>query len=401
MHFEEVFAALSQHEDEMVALRHDIHMHPETSYEEHRTSGIVMDKLAEWGIEAHKGLAGTGVVAVIKGNRPGNRSVGLRADMDALNMTETNTFGHKSTIPGKFHGCGHDGHTTMLLSAARYLKANPDFAGTVHCIFQPAEEGGAGGLKMIEDGLFEQFPCDAVYSLHNKPGLPVGKFITRVGGQLACADTWVVRFKGTGGHAGAPEKSTDTTIPLAHFILGVQSIVSRNIVAQESAVLTVGMIEAGTSHNVMPSEIVVTGTARCHNPVIRDLLEKRLGEVAEACAAMSGCTAELDYQRGYPPLVNAREQTDIAIAAAAAVAGAENVDGNSAPINAADDFAYMAIARPGCNVMMGNGDGPEWKNNHMPDYDFNDAIIPWGAAYWVSVVNQELGGQERETNAAA
>ncbi|NIZ08594.1 amidohydrolase [Pseudooceanicola sp. HF7] len=391
MQMEKVFAAVSAHQDEMVALRRDIHMHPETSYEEHRTSAIVMQKLKEWGIEAHQGLAGTGVVAVIRGNRPGNRSVGLRADMDALNMTETNDFAHKSTIPGKFHGCGHDGHTTMLLNAARYLKENPDFGGTVHCIFQPAEEGGAGGQRMIEEGLFDQFPCDAVYSLHNKPGLPVGSFITRVGGQLACADQWQVTFNGTGGHAGAPEKSVDLMTALAHFILGIQGIVARNIVAQESAVLTIGIIEAGTSHNVMPARIVVTGTARCHNFDIRALLQKRLREVADSAAAMCLASAELVYDEGYPPLVNAADQTAIAVAAATALAGAENVDGNSPPINAADDFAYMAIARPSCNVMMGNGDGPEWKNNHRPDYDFNDEIIPWGTAYWVSVVNQELG----------
>ncbi|MCT4372875.1 amidohydrolase [Yangia mangrovi] len=401
MQMDKVLAAFEARQAEMVALRRDIHMHPETSYEEVRTSALVRQKLDEWGIENHAGLAGTGVVAVIRGRLPGNRAVGLRADMDALNMDETNTFGHRSTIPGKFHGCGHDGHTTMLLNAARYLSENPDFGGTVHCIFQPAEEGGAGGLRMIEEGLFEQFPCDAVYSLHNKPGVPVGKFITRVGGQLACADQWEVTFHGTGGHAGAPEKSVDLMTALAHFILGIQGIVARNVVAQESAVLTIGMIEAGTSHNVMPTKIVVTGTARCHNPEVRDLLEKRLSEVAASSAAMCLARAEVVYERGYPPLVNAQAETDKAVAAAAAVSGMENVDPNSPPINAADDFAYMAIARPGCNVMMGNGDGPEWKNNHRPDYDFNDAAIPYGSAYWVSVVNQELGqGADAQQSAA-
>jgi amidohydrolase len=391
MQTEQVMAELATYHDEMVAIRHDIHRHPETCYEEHRTSALVCERLAEWGIEAHHGLGGTGVVAVIRGKVPGNRAVGLRADMDALNMDEANGFAHRSTIPGKFHGCGHDGHTTMLLAAARYLSQHNDFAGTVHCIFQPAEEGGAGALAMIRDGLFDRFPCDAVYSLHNKPGLPVGSFITRPGPQLACADEWTVTIRGTGGHAGAPDKATDATIALAHFILGVQSIISRNVPALDAAVLSIGVIRAGSSHNVLPSEITVNGTARCHDPRIRDLLETRLGEVAHAAAAMSSCTAELDYARGYPPLVNAPEQTDIAIAAAVAVSGADKVDGMSPPINAADDFAYFALERPGCNVMLGNGDGPEWKNNHRPDYDFNDAIIPYGAAYWISVVEQELG----------
>lgn len=390
MQMDKILAELRQHQPEMVAIRHDLHMHPETCYEEHRTSQVVADKLTEWGIEFERGLAGTGLVASIRGNRPGNRSVGLRADMDALNIVETNTFAHASTIPGKMHGCGHDGHTTMLLNAARYLKNNPDFAGTVHCIFQPAEEGGAGGLRMIEEGLFEKFPCDAVYSLHNKPGIPVGQFVTRPGPQLACADSWTVTFKGTGGHGGAPEKSTDTTIPLAQFILGIQAIISRNIPALDSAVLSIGTVNGGLSFNVMPSEIVVTGTTRCHRPEIRDLLEKRLREVAEHAAAMSYCEAVVDYERGYPPLINTPAETDKAIAAAAALVGAANVDGNNPPINAADDFAYMLRERPGCNVMMGNGDGPEWKNNHMPNYDFNDEAIPYGSAYWVSIVDQEL-----------
>lgn len=391
MRMDEVLSRLRAHQDEMVRIRHDIHMHPETCYEEHRTSQLVADKLTEWGIEFERGLAGTGLVAVIRGNRPGKRAIGLRADMDALNMVETNSFAHKSTIPNKMHGCGHDGHTAMLLGAARYLTNNPDFAGTVHCIFQPAEEGGAGGLKMIEEGLFKRFPCDAVYSLHNKPGIPVGQFVTRSGPQLACADSWTVSFKGTGGHGGAPEKSTDTTIPLAQFILGIQTIISRNVPALDSAVVSIGTIHGGMSFNVMPSEIVVTGTTRCHRPEIRDLIEKRLTEIAHGAAAMSHCTAAVDCVRGYPPLINTRAETDKAIAAAAALVGAENVDGDNPPINAADDFAYMLRERPGCNVMMGNGDGPEWKNNHMPDYDFNDEAIPYGSAYWVSIVQQELG----------
>lgn len=390
MNVDRVMSALRSYEPELIAIRHDLHMHPETCYEEVRTSQVVADKLSEWGIPFERGLGKTGLVASIKGNREGQRAVGFRADMDALNMVEANTFAHKSTIPGKMHGCGHDGHTATLLGAARYLKENPDFAGTVHCIFQPAEEGGAGAQAMIDDGLFERFPCDAVYSLHNKPGIPVGKFVTRVGPQLAATDYWSVTFRGTGGHGGAPEKSTDTTIPLAHFILGLQSIISRNIAAIDSAVLSIGVIKAGSSPNVMPSEIEVLGNTRSHRPEIRELLETRLREVAQSAAQMSRCTVDIDYQRGYPPLINTAEETAVAVAAAAALVGAENVDGNNPPINAGDDFAFMLLKRPGCNVMIGNGDGPKWRNNHMPDYDFNDEIIVLGAAYWVSVVDQEL-----------
>ena len=390
MDAEKIMGALRAHEGEMIALRHDLHMHPETCYEEVRTSGVVAEKLTEWGIPFVRGLGKTGIVASITGKRPGQRSVGLRADMDALDMVETNGFAHASTIPGKMHGCGHDGHTVMLLGAARYMQNNPDFAGTVHCIFQPAEEGGAGAQAMIDDGLFERFPCDTVYSLHNKPGVPVGKFVTRVGPQLAATDYWSVTFRGTGGHGGAPEKSTDATIALAQFILGLQTIVSRNIAAIDSAVVSIGVIKAGSSHNVMPAEIVVQGSTRSHKPEIRDLIETRFWEIAEHAAAMSRCSADIDYQRGYPPLINTAEETRVAIAAASALVGAENVDGNNPPINAGDDFAFMLLKRPGCNVMIGNGDGPQWKNNHMPDYDFNDEIITLGSAYWVSVVDQEL-----------
>ncbi|MDR3474886.1 MAG: M20 family metallopeptidase [Devosia sp.] len=392
MNVDKVMSILRGYEPGLIAIRHDLHMHPETCYEEVRTSGVVADKLTEWGIPFERGLGKTGLVASIKGSKPGQRAVGLRGDMDALNMIETNSFPHRSTIAGKMHGCGHDGHTATLLGAARYLQNNPDFAGTVHCIFQPAEEGGAGAKAMIEDGLFERFPCDAVYSLHNKPGVPVGKFVTRVGPQLAATDYWSVTFKGSGGHGGAPEKSTDTTIPLAHFILGLQAIIGRNVPAIDSAVLSIGVIQAGQSHNVLPSEILVQGSTRCHRPEIRTLLESRLKDIAQGAAAMSHCTVDVDYQRGYPPLINTAEETAIAVAAASALVGAENVDGNSPPINAGDDFAFMLLEKPGCNVMIGNGDGPKWKNNHMPDYDFNDEIIVLGAAYWVSVVNQELNG---------
>ncbi|WP_425053356.1 M20 aminoacylase family protein [Psychromarinibacter sp. S121] len=390
MDLDKVMKTLRSQEAEMTALRHDIHMHPETSYEEFRTSQLVQDKLTEWGIPFEAGLGVTGVVASIRGKRPGNRSIGFRGDMDALNMTEGNSFAHASTIPGKMHGCGHDGHTVMLLYAARYLAENPDFGGTVHCIFQPAEEGGAGAQAMIDDGLFERFPCDAVYSLHNKPGIPVGKFVTRVGPQLAAVDHWVIGLHGTGGHGGSPEKGTDPTVPLAHTILGIHGIISRNVSAQDSAVLSIGMIEAGTANNVIPSDIRIHGTSRIHDPAVQDTIEKRLKDVAEGAAAMSGCTATIDYQRGYPALVNTLAERDKAVAAASALVGAENVDPDNPPINAADDFAFMLLQRPGCNVMMGNGDDPKWTSNHRPDYDFNDEALCHGAAYWISLTDKEL-----------
>lgn len=381
---------------DLTAIRRDIHRHPETAFEEERTSQIVADKLTAWGIEVHRGLAKTGVVGTLKGNRPGQKTIGLRADMDALHLQEKNDFAHASVHANKMHACGHDGHTTMLLGAARHLAAAPDFAGTVHFIFQPAEEGLGGARVMIEEGLFEKFPCDTVYGMHNMPGFPVGQFAIRTGPMLAASDSWEVTFKGTGGHGAMPERGTDPTFVAAQFIVAVQAIVGRNVASNQSAVLSVGHIAAGThgSPNVIPSEVLIRGTARSFSPAVRSLLERRLAEVAAGIAQAGGCEAVSKYFRRYPPLVNAAEQTAIAVQAAAMTVGAENVESNVTPISGAEDFAFMLEKKPGAYIMIGNG-GDEQPRGchhvHTPLYDFNDKILTMGAAYWLNLVQLELG----------
>ena len=391
----DVLDALKPSEDEMVAIRRDIHKHPETAFEEVRTADIVAAKLTEWGIPIHRGLATTGVVGTLKGARPGQKTIGLRADMDALHLQEKNDFDHRSVIDGKMHACGHDGHTAMLLAAAKHLAANPDFAGTVHFIFQPAEEGSGGARVMIEEGLFDLFPCDAVYGMHNMPGVPTGHFAICPGPMLAASDSWTVTFKGTGGHGALPERGTDPTTPAASFILAVQGIIGRNVPSSQTAVLSVGHIAAGTygSPNVIPSDVMVRGTARSYSPAVRDLLERRMGEIAKSTAEAWGCTAEYKYQRRYPPLVNAKEQTVIAVKAAQATAGIDKVDGKMTPMTGAEDFAFMLEKLPGAYIFIGNGGDAVGgcAHVHTPIYDFNDKILLTGAAYWLNLVQQELG----------
>src|ERR1700691_3521745 len=302
----DILDALKAYEPELVAIRRDIHRHPETGFEEIRTARLVADKLRGWGIEVAEGLAKTGVVGTVRGARPGQRAIGLRADLDALHIEETQGREHRSTVPGKMHACGHDGHTAMLLGAARYLAEHRDFAGEVHFIFQPAEEGLGGGRVMVEEGLFERFPVDAVYGMHHSPGLPVGSFATRKGPFMAASDSWIVRFHGTGGHGGAgAHLATDPTIVLAQFIMGLQTIVSRNVQAIETAVVSVGHVAGGDigSPNIIPPPVVVSAPSRSYKPNIRDLLQKRLPELAHATAGAYGCAAVVEYDRRFPPLV--------------------------------------------------------------------------------------------------
>jgi amidohydrolase len=380
---------------ELTAIRRDIHRHPETAFEERRTAQIVADKLQSWGIEVHRGLATTGVVGTLKGKRPGQKTIGLRADMDALHLQEKNEFDYASVHANKMHACGHDGHTTMLLGAAKHLAAAPDFAGTVHFIFQPAEEGLGGARVMIEEGLFDKFNCDAVYGMHNMPGFPSGHFAIRAGAMLASSDSWQVTFKGTGGHGAMPDRGTDPTYVAGQFIVAVQGIVGRNVPPSQTAVLSVGHIAGGSagSPNVIPSEVLVSGTARSFSADVRDLLERRLAEVAAGIAQAGGCTAESKYLRRYPALVNSVEQTSLAVEAAAMTVGRENVDPNTPRISGAEDFAFMLEKKPGAYIMIGNG-GPDeggCHNVHSPLYDFNDRILTTGAAYWVNLVQLELG----------
>ena len=387
---------MQAYRDELTAIRRDIHQHPETAFEENRTADIVAARLTEWGIPIHRGLGKTGVVGTLKGNRPGQRAIALRADMDALNLQEKNTFAHKSVHDGKMHACGHDGHTAMLLGAAKHLAQHRDFAGTLHFIFQPAEEGEGGARVMIEEGLFDMFPCDAVYGMHNMPGLKTGEFAIRPGPMMAASDTWTAVFRGTGGHGAMPHMGTDPTMPAAAFVTTTQGIIGRNMNPQHAAVVSVGHIAGGSygSPNVIPSEVTIRGTARSYTPEDRDLLERRLGEIAQGLASAHGCTAEYHYLRRYPSLRNAPEQTALALKAAALTVGADKTDGDVEPLTGAEDFAFMLEKKPGAYILIGNGgsisDG-SCHYVHTPHYDFNDQILVTGAAYWVNLVDVELG----------
>ncbi|MAE90589.1 MAG: amidohydrolase [Pelagibaca sp.] len=378
----------------LTEIRHDIHRHPETAFEEVRTSNLVADFLEERGIEVHRGLARTGVVGVLKGRHPGNRRISLRADMDALHIEEKTGKLHVSTIPGKMHACGHDGHTTMLLGAAEKLAADPDFAGTVQFIFQPAEEGLGGARVMIEEGLFEQHPSDAVYGLHNMPGTPLGEFRTRPGAMMSAGDTWELTLRGTGGHGAMPHEGTDPTMALASFLSGLSSIVARNVASFDSAVISVGHVAAGdfNSPNIIPAEVRLRGTARTFLPETRDLVERRLAELGRAAAAMHNCVADPNFIRRYPPLVNWPEETGRAVAAARATVDAAMVDGEAERVGASEDFSFMLEKVPGCFATVGNG--TESAFVHTPLYDFDDAVIPYGVAYWLNVVATELSHAE-------
>ena len=395
-----ILEAINTYAPELVAIRRDIHMHPETRFEEVRTAALVAEKLRGWGIDVAEGVGKTGVVGTLKGKRPGQRAIGLRADMDALFIEEANDFAHASVVPGKMHACGHDGHTTMLLGAAKYLAGAPDFAGTVHFIFQPAEEAGTGAPAMIADGLFDRFPCDSVYGLHNSPGLPVGQFGTRAGPVLAGSDFWGVTFIGTGGHGGAaPHLATDATVVLGHFLLGLQTILPRNLRPTESAALSVGYVNGGAhnSPNVMPSKIVVRGTARYFRTEAQEVIRKRLEELAKTLASAHGCSAEFSYEPLCPPTVNWEEKMPVATAAAADVVGAQNV--TDVPMSTGgEDFAFMLQKKPGVFMRIGNGvdANGHFHNVHTPHYDFNDDILALGAAYWASLVQQELGWASEE-----
>jgi hippurate hydrolase len=315
--------------------------------------------------------------------------------MDALSIPEQTGLAYASANAGVMHACGHDGHTAMLLGAAKYLAAHRDFSGTVHLIFQPAEEGRGGAKAMVDDKLFDRFPCDAVYGMHNMPGIPVGKFSLRKGPMMAASGRWGVTFKGTGGHGGfGPHLATDVTIALAHYIMAIQTIVSRNISPVETAVISVGSVHGGSaqSPNVMPSEIEVVGTMRSFNQKNQRIISERLEALAQSTATANGCTAEADLRWGAHVLVNHDEQTDVAIAAASELVGAENVNPNQAPISGAEDFSFMLEERPGAFIFIGNGATKDAGGHavHTPLYDFNDEIIPLGVEYWVSLVREEL-----------
>ena len=385
---------LRRHQPEMAAIRQDIHAHPEMGLEEVRTAALVAAKLREWGIDVTEGVGGTGVVGTVKGRLPGQRAIGLRADMDALAITEATGAPHASQTPGTMHACGHDGHTTMLLAAARHLAATRDFGGTVHLVFQPAEEGRGGAKRMLDDGLLTRFPVDALYGMHTVPGLPVGQFQLRTGPFLAATSRWTATFRGNGGHGGAsPHLAADLSVVLAHFTLGLQTIVGRNVPPLDTAVISVGHLAGGDpkSVNVMPAQLVVSGTARCFTPEVQSIIGTRMQALAEGLAALHGATAEFDIRWGTIPLVNHPEQARLAAAAAISLVGADAVEAEATPVTGGEDFAFMLAEKPGAFVFIGQGNAADGVAHglHTPKFDFNDDIIPLGAALWVRIVEHE------------
>jgi amidohydrolase len=375
---------------EMTAWRRDLHAHPETAFQEHRTSQFVADKLQSFGIEVVRGLAGTGVVGVLKGRRDGGRGVGLRADMDALDVHEQTNLPHASKVPGKMHACGHDGHTTMLLGAAKYLADTRDFAGTAYFIFQPAEEMEGGGRVMVEEGLFERFNMDSVYGLHNWPGLPVGHVAVREGPMMAAADHFEITITGHGAHAAMPHQGIDAVLIAAHIVTGLQTIASRSVDPLASVVVSVTQIHGGDALNVTPQQVVLRGSVRSFDPEVQDLAETNLGRIARGVAAAHGAEAEFRYERRYPATVNSQAETRHAAEVATQVVEAGNILDGVAPSMASEDFAFMLQRKPGSYIWLGAGENQP--NLHSPHFDFNDDLLPIGASYWARLVEETLKG---------
>lgn len=377
-------------QDEIRTWRRDIHAHPETAFEEFRTSDIVAEKLESFGIPVHRGLAKTGVVGTLKVGES-NRAIGLRADMDALDVLEENTFDHVSTNPGKMHACGHDGHTAMLLGAARYLSETRRFNGTVQFIFQPAEENVAGGRVMVEDGLFELFPVEAVYGMHNQPGLPLGKFGVTSGSAMASADMFEITITGKGSHAAHPHHGADPIVTGAEVVQALQRIASRNVNPIDAVVVSVTQFHAGTTMNVIPETVSIKGTCRTLKPAVQDVVEARIEQIVKGVTEAHGLSYEMSYDRRYPVLINTEEETDAATAAAIKVVGTENVVTTLPPTMGSEDFAWMLQDHPGCYIRVGNGEGMDGGCVvHNPGYDFNDDAAIYGASYWATLVEQEL-----------
>jgi len=378
---------------EITGWRRDLHAHPEILFEVERTARLVAERLRDFGLdEVATGIGRTGVVGIIRGRETGSgRVIGLRADMDALPIHEATGLAHASKTPGAMHACGHDGHTAMLLGAAKYLAETRNFDGTVAVVFQPAEEGGGGGREMVEDGMMERFGIQEVYGLHNMPGLPLGQFATRTGAIMAAADEFSIEITGYGGHAARPHMTVDPVMVGAQMLTALQSIVARNVDPIESAVISVTQFHAGDAHNVIPQVAHLSGTARTLSPGIRDLVERRMAELVELTARAHGASADFHYRRDYPVVVNHAAQTDFAARVAAGVAGEGRVATDAPPVMGGEDFAFMLNARPGAFLFVGNGDTAPV---HHPEYDFNDEVIPTGCSYWARLVEtaMPLGG---------
>jgi hippurate hydrolase len=379
--------------DELTALRRDLHAHPELGFEEVRTSGIVAGALEALGIEVHRGIGKTGVVGVIRGRGThSGRMIGLRADMDALPMTEDNTFGHKSTKSGLMHGCGHDGHTAVLLGAARYLAQTRNFDGSAILIFQPAEEGRGGAKAMMEDGLFDTFPCDAVYALHNWPALPPGTIGINPGPMMAAADRFEIVIDGRGGHGAHPYQTIDPVVVAAQLITALQTIVARNINPLDSAVLSVGSVQAGHpgAMSVIPREARLVGTVRTFRKTVQELVEKRMNELAKSIAGAFGATAEVKYERIYPATLNTPQHANLVADIATEMIGKENVVRDLVPSMGSEDFSFMLQARPGAYFRLGQGGAESGCTLHNSHFDFNDSVIPLGAAMFCALAERGM-----------
>ncbi|MCJ0763610.1 M20 family metallopeptidase [Variovorax sp. CYS-02] len=385
--------AVRDHATDMVALRHRIHAHPELAYEEFATSDLVAERLQAWGYEVHRGLAGTGVVGTLKlGHGP--RRLGLRADMDALPIHETTGLPYASQVPGRMHACGHDGHTAILLAAARAIAQERSFDGTLHLIFQPAEEGLGGGRRMVQEGLFELFPCDAVFALHNMPGFPVGQFGFKEGSFMASSDSVIITVTGRGGHGSSPHLAADPVTAAAYIIVALQTIVSRNVDPRDMAVVSVGAIQGGDAPNVIPGSVEMRLTARAYRPETRAMLRERITALVQAQAVTLGVTAEVDYHWRYPALVNDVASTRFARQVAVDWLGEDGLLPPLQPLTGSEDFSFMLEHCPGSYLIVGNGEGEHHATGgcmvHNPGYDFNDAMLPIAASYWVQLVRRFL-----------
>ncbi len=380
---------IAEFHHEMIAWRHAIHAHPETAFEEVRTADFVAARLESFGVDVHRGMARTGVIGTLRcGN--GTRAIGLRADMDALDIQETNVFDHASKINGKMHACGHDGHTAMLLGAAKYLAETGNFDGVVNFIFQPAEENEGGGRVMVEEGLFEKFPCDGVYGMHNIPGIPAGQFAVRAGPMMAAFDIFEIVVEGVGAHAAMPHQGVDPVVIAAQIVIALQTIVSRFTDPMDTAVLSVTQIHGGDAFNVIPPNVTLRGTVRTFRKKLQDRIEKQIEIISRNIAAAYGAEIAFRYERRYPATINSEAETQIAARAALTVAGAGNVNLNPTPAMGSEDFAFMLQAKQGCYIWLGNGNRPGSCMIHNPGYDFNDEVLPLGASYWVTLVEQQL-----------
>jgi amidohydrolase len=380
----------------IAAIRRDIHAHPELCFEEHRTADAIAKALTDWGIPIHRGMGKTGVVGIVK-NRSGSRAVGLRADIDALPMTEHNHFAHASKHPGKMHACGHDGHTAMLLAAAKHLAKHRNFDGTVYLVFQPAEEGGGGAREMIKDGLFDKFPMEAIFGAHNWPGMKVGQFGVRAGPMMASSNEFKIVITGKGSHAALPHNGIDPVPIACQMVQAFQTIISRNKRPIDAGVISVTMIHTGEATNVVPDTCEIQGTVRTFTNEVLDLIEKRMQEIAEHTCAAFGATCAFEFHRNYPPTINHPAETAFLQQVAGDMVGAENVL-DFEPTMGAEDFSYFLQAKPGCYFVVGNGDGAHREGGHglgpcmlhNPSYDFNDDLIPLGATLWVRLAEAWL-----------